>query len=94
LDVFAAQGGREDDPVDAGGEQRLHPFAFAVDVAARVEAPRRQTDTGWGTNTYWNAFVANLDHGRGSFDDDRLDEAKQLPIAARNRFATSATARI
>jgi hypothetical protein len=45
------------------------------------------TYTGWGTVTYWNAFVANLEmHGRGNFDDDRLDDADQFPIAARNRF--------
>jgi hypothetical protein len=45
------------------------------------------TYTGWGSVTYWNAFVANLEmHGRGSFDDDRLDDAKQFPVAARNRF--------
>jgi len=45
------------------------------------------TYTGWGTVTYWNAFVANLEmHGRGNFDDDRLDDARQFPVAARNRF--------
>ena len=45
------------------------------------------TYTGWGTVTYWNAFVANLEmHGRGNFDDDRLDDAGQFPVAARNRF--------
>jgi hypothetical protein len=45
------------------------------------------TYTGWGSVTYWNAFVANLEmHGRGNFDDDRLDDADQFPIAARNRF--------
>jgi hypothetical protein len=45
------------------------------------------TYTGWGSVTYWNAFVANLEmHGRGSFDDDRLDDAGQFPVAARNRF--------
>jgi len=45
------------------------------------------TYTGWGYVTYWNALVANLEmHGRGSFDDDRLDDAKQFPVAARNRF--------
>ncbi len=31
------------------------------------------TYTGWGSVTYWNALVANLEmHGRGNFDDDRL----------------------
>ncbi len=42
------------------------------------------TYTGWGSVTYWNALVANLElHGRGNFDDDRLDNAQQFPVAAR-----------
>ena len=43
--------------------------------------------TGWGTVTYWNAFVANLEmHGEGNFTDARLDDANRFPVAARNRF--------
>ncbi len=38
---------------------------------------------GWGTVTYWNALVANLElHGIGSFFDERFDDATQFPIAA------------
>jgi hypothetical protein len=45
------------------------------------------TSTGWGSITYWNAFVANLEmHGMGTFFDTRLDNRKQFPIAAENRF--------
>jgi hypothetical protein len=41
----------------------------------------------WGTVSYWNAFVANLElRGIGTFFDPRLDDAAQFPIAARNRF--------
>jgi len=37
----------------------------------------------WGTVTYWNAFVANLEmHGKGTFFDPRLDDATRFPIAA------------
>ena len=44
------------------------------------------TYTGWGSVPYWNAFVANLEmHGQGIFYDPRLDNAKQFPVAARNR---------
>jgi hypothetical protein len=44
------------------------------------------TFTGWGSVPYWNAFVANLEmHGQGVFYDPRLDNAKQFPVAARNR---------
>src|SRR5438270_735721 len=38
---------------------------------------------GWGTVTYWNAFVAvNEMHGIGTFFDERFDDANQFPIAA------------
>ena len=44
------------------------------------------TFTGWGSVTYWNAFVANLEmHGQGTFFDSRLDRADQFPIAAKMR---------
>ncbi len=47
----------------------------------------QHTSTGWGSVTYWNAFVANLEmHGQGTFYDPRLDDAKQFPIAAENGF--------
>jgi hypothetical protein len=42
------------------------------------------TSTGWGSVTYWNAFVANLEmHGKGVFHDPRLDDAARFPVAAR-----------
>jgi hypothetical protein len=45
------------------------------------------TSTGWGSVTYWNAFVAVIEmHGKGSFFDPRLDDAAQFPIAAANGF--------
>src|SRR5215470_6523559 len=45
------------------------------------------TWTGWGSIPYWNAFVAVLEmHGKGTFFDPRLDNAKQFPIAAANGF--------
>src|SRR4029453_10817820 len=38
---------------------------------------------GWGTVTYWNAFVAvNELHGMGTFFDERFDNAEQFPLAA------------
>jgi hypothetical protein len=41
------------------------------------------TWTGWGTVTYWNAFVSNQEmHGMGTFFDPRLDNPEQFPIAA------------
>jgi cytochrome c5 len=45
------------------------------------------TFTGWGSVTYWNAFVANLEmHGQGRFWDPRLNDAAKFPIAAREGF--------
>jgi hypothetical protein len=39
---------------------------------------------GWGTVTYWNAFVAvNELHGKGTFFDERFDNPQQFPIAAK-----------
>jgi len=41
----------------------------------------------WGTVTYWNAFVANLEmHGKGRFFDPRLNSAAQFPIAASHKL--------
>ena len=41
------------------------------------------TYTGWGSVTYWNAFVANLEmNGKGTFFDPRLANAARFPLAA------------
>jgi mono/diheme cytochrome c family protein len=61
----------------------LIPDAFGL---AGVNA---HTWTGnWGTVTYWNGFVANLEmHGApGSFFDPRLDDRTRFPVAAANGF--------
>jgi hypothetical protein len=45
------------------------------------------TWTGWGSVTYWNAFVANIEmHGKGNFYDPRLADARKFPIAAKAGF--------
>jgi len=45
------------------------------------------TYEGWGSGTYWNAFVANLAmHGQGTFFDPRLNDAAKFPVAARAGF--------
>jgi len=42
---------------------------------------------GWGTVTYWNAFVAVDEmHGKGTFFDERFDNAAQFPIAAKAKL--------
>jgi hypothetical protein len=45
------------------------------------------TYTGWGSVTYWNAFVANLEmHGKGTFFDPRLNDPTKFPVAVRAGF--------
>lgn len=45
------------------------------------------TFAGWGSVTYWNAFVANLEmHGTGVFYDPRLDDPENYPVAAQAGF--------
>ena len=40
----------------------------------------------WGTVSYWNAYVSNLEmHGKGNFYDPRLDNAEKYPVAARTK---------
>jgi cytochrome c peroxidase len=42
---------------------------------------------GWGTVTYWNAYVANTQmYGKGVFFDPRLDNADQYPVAAKAKW--------
>jgi hypothetical protein len=46
------------------------------------------TWTGFGSTTYWNAFVANLEmHGVGTFYDPRLSDPQQFPIASKAGFS-------
>lgn len=68
--------------------------AVLIPPAFGLAGVNLHTWTGWGSVTYWNAFVANLEmHGQGTFFDPRLDNAEQFPIAAKAGFGhvTSAT---
>jgi hypothetical protein len=64
---------------DGGSAATLIPPAFGL------AGVNNHTWTGsWGTVTYWNAFVANLEmHGQGTFFDPRLDNKKRFPVAAK-----------
>jgi len=43
------------------------------------------TYTGWGDIGYWNLFVGTLEmHGKGTFHDERLNDAAKYPIAVEN----------
>jgi len=66
---------------DGGSAATLLPPAFGLNGI------NLHTWTGWGSVTYWNAYVANvLMHGQGTFYDPRLDNAEQFPIAAEAGF--------
>jgi hypothetical protein len=66
---------------DGGSTATVLPAAFGL---AGVNL---HTYTGWGSVTYWNAYVANTQmHGQGVFYDPRLDDAERFPIAAREGF--------
>ena len=63
------------------------PAATLIPPAFGLAGVNLNTWTGWGTVTYWNALVANLEmHGKGRFADPRLNDATQFPIAAKNNF--------
>jgi Cytochrome c len=59
----------------------LNPPAFGL------AGVNNHTWTGsWGSVSYWNAYVGNLEmHGKGTFYDPRLDDAKKYPVAARTK---------
>jgi hypothetical protein len=59
----------------------LNPPAFGL------AGVNNHTWTGaWGTITYWNAYVGNLEmHGKGTFYDPRLDDPDKYPVAARTK---------
>ena len=61
--------------------------ATLIPPAFGLSGVNLHTFTGWGSVTYWNAFVANLElHGQGTFYDPRLNDAVRFPIAAKNGF--------
>ncbi len=61
--------------------------ATVIPPAYGLSGVNLHTFTGWGSVTYWNAFVANLEmHGQGTFYDPRLKDATKFPIAAANGF--------
>jgi hypothetical protein len=62
--------------------------ATLIPPAFGLQGVNLHTWTGWGSMTYWNAFVANIEmHGQGTFHDSRLENSTQFPIAARAGFA-------
>jgi hypothetical protein len=62
--------------------------AVLIPPAFGLAGVNLHTFTGWGSVTYWNAFVANLEmHGKGTFYDPRLNDPRKFPIAVKAGFA-------
>ena len=65
------------------------PGATLIPPAFGLSGVNLHTWTGWGSVTYWNAFVANLEmRGSGTFFDPRLNNPVKFPIAAANGFGS------
>jgi hypothetical protein len=62
--------------------------AVLIPPAFGLAGVNLHTYEGWGSVTYWNAFVGNLEmNGKGTFFDPRLDDPVKHPVAAHNGFA-------
>jgi hypothetical protein len=58
--------------------------ATVLPAAFGLAGVNLHTYSGWGSVTYWNAYVANTQmHGKGTFFDPRLNDKGQFPIAAK-----------
>ncbi len=70
------------------------PAATLIPPAFGMAGVNMHTWTGgWGTVTYWNAYVANLElSGQGTFVDRRLMNADQYPVAAKNGLGNKRSA--
>jgi hypothetical protein len=70
------------------------PAAVLIPPAYGLAGVNLHTWTGgWGTVSYWNAYVANLElQGQGTFFDRRLMNAEQYPVAAKAGFGNKRSA--
>lgn len=66
---------------DGGNASTMIPAAFGL-LGVNLH-----TYTGWGSVTYWNAYVAITQmHGQGTFFDPRLDDEKKFPLAHKRKL--------
>ena len=62
--------------------------AVLIPPAFGLAGVNLHTYEGWGSVTYWNAFVGNLEmNGTGTFFDPRLDDPVKYPVASHAGFA-------
>ncbi|HET7317821.1 MAG TPA: hypothetical protein VFK23_01675 [Nitrospirota bacterium] len=63
------------------------PAATLIPPAYGLAGVNLHTSAGWGSVTYWNAFVGNLEmHGKGTFFDPRLNNPTKYPVATAAGF--------
>jgi hypothetical protein len=61
--------------------------ATVLPAAFALAGVHLHTYTGWGSVTYWNAYVANTQmQGKGTFYDARLQDQAQFPVGAAAGF--------
>jgi hypothetical protein len=66
--------------------------AVLIPPAFGLAGVNLHTWTGWGSVTYWNAFVANLEmHGKKTFFDPRLDKRKGPSCECLDRLSNRLT---
>lgn len=61
--------------------------ATVLPAAFGMAGVNLHTYSGWGSVTYWNAYVAVTQmHGKGTFFDPRLNDKKKFPVAVKAGF--------
>ena len=61
--------------------------ATVLPAAFGLAGVNLHTYTGWGSVTYWNAYVATTQmYGKGTFFDPRMKDAAQFPVTAKSGF--------
>jgi hypothetical protein len=61
--------------------------ATVIPAAFGLAGVNLHTYTGWGSVTYWNAYVAVTQmHGSGTFFDPRMNDAAQFPAGVKNNL--------
>ncbi|MCM2348625.1 MAG: hypothetical protein NDI69_01310 [Bacteriovoracaceae bacterium] len=61
--------------------------ATVIPAAFGLAGVNLHTYNGWGSVSYWNAYVAVTQmHGQGTFFDPRLNDPVKYPVAVRNNF--------
>ena len=61
--------------------------ATLIPAAFGLAGQNLHTYAGWGSVSYWNAYVANTQmYGKGTFVDPRLNDPEKYPVAHRSKF--------